>query len=448
KDTQNNRDARRRDVARHDQAKTDSDGASVQSTAGAPIGIAPLAVPQQQIQISARSAPASFSASAATGGHETSVLGTAAGNTKTGLAVEGRSPTNAHPAKTVQPLRGLAPVGLVSAAGGDSVAEDGVHGQATGDHEDGTHDESLKGSGARDGGRGLALPAAMAQATHEAGTNAQAAAGRVAGAPGGTGQNTVAAVAAPSNGAADTSLETVSASRLGRSSNVLPGAGQNPGQAEGRAAQEHEGGVAIIPAVGAAHDMPAGAAAGTPGSSSGNGSEKSSGESFAAMDAQGNGAGLTWVHAGSHQAEAGFQDPALGWVSVRAEMGPGGVHAAIVPGTADAAQALGGHMAGLSAHLAEQRVGVTSVSMNNPGNSPGNNPGVAPQLAGGGAGHSGGGHSNTGQGQHQPADTSGSYATPTVTSVSGARAIAHHDSGTRPVVAASGMTGRHISVVA
>ena len=89
----------------------------------------------------------------------------------------------------------------------------------------------------------------------------------------------------------------------------------------------------------------------------------SSGEAFAALDA-GAGAGKpTWIHAGSQSAEAGYEDPALGWVGVRADLSGSGVHAALIPGSAEAAQVLGGDLAGLKSHLSEQHAGVTSLTM-------------------------------------------------------------------------------------
>lgn len=88
-------------------------------------------------------------------------------------------------------------------------------------------------------------------------------------------------------------------------------------------------------------------------------------ETFAALDA-GPAAGTpNWIHAGTQQAEAGFQDPALGWVGVRADLGAGGIHATIVPGSVEAAQLLGGHLAGLDAHLAAEHIPVDSLRMAN-----------------------------------------------------------------------------------
>ena len=88
-----------------------------------------------------------------------------------------------------------------------------------------------------------------------------------------------------------------------------------------------------------------------------------SSETFAALDAETATGTPTWIHAGAQRAEAGFQDPALGWIGVRADGSGGGIHAALVPGSADAAQALGGHLAGLNAYLAEQHTPVESLTL-------------------------------------------------------------------------------------
>jgi hypothetical protein len=107
-------------------------------------------------------------------------------------------------------------------------------------------------------------------------------------------------------------------------------------------------------------------------------------ETFAALDS-GVSHGPAWLHAGAHSAEAGFEDPTLGWVSVRADMSGGGVHAAVVPGTAEAAQTLSTHMAGLNNYLSEHRTAVHTLSLATPGSGSGFN-----QAAGQGSGqHSG-----------------------------------------------------------
>jgi hypothetical protein len=84
-------------------------------------------------------------------------------------------------------------------------------------------------------------------------------------------------------------------------------------------------------------------------------------DAFAGLDA--GASAPAWIHAGAQRAEAGFNDPALGWVGVRAGLEGGVVHAAVVPGSVEAAQALSGHIAGLNAHLAEHRIPVEALSM-------------------------------------------------------------------------------------
>ena len=87
---------------------------------------------------------------------------------------------------------------------------------------------------------------------------------------------------------------------------------------------------------------------------------------FASLDAGIDHASPNWIHTGIQRAEAGFQDPSLGWVGVRADVGSGGVHATVMPGTSDAAQALGGHLAGLNAYLAAEHTSVASVTLASP----------------------------------------------------------------------------------
>ena len=73
-----------------------------------------------------------------------------------------------------------------------------------------------------------------------------------------------------------------------------------------------------------------------------------------------------WVHAGPRRAEAGFEDPTLGWVGVRAEQGAGGVHAVVVPGSTGAAAELGAHLGSLASFLSDRHVGVSSVELGSP----------------------------------------------------------------------------------
>ncbi len=84
---------------------------------------------------------------------------------------------------------------------------------------------------------------------------------------------------------------------------------------------------------------------------------------FAALDSGGSSAATTWGQAGSHTAEAGYRDPVLGWVSVRAQQDAAGVHATVIPVSQDAAQSLGTHLAGLNAYLAEHNSAVSTVAI-------------------------------------------------------------------------------------
>jgi hypothetical protein len=111
------------------------------------------------------------------------------------------------------------------------------------------------------------------------------------------------------------------------------------------------------------------APAGSPSQSAAPAIATSASDTFAALD-RGSALGApSWTHAAGQHAEAGFEDPALGWVGVRADLNPSGVHATLVPSSTDAAQALSGHIAGLSSHLAEQQAHVASLSMASPGGS-------------------------------------------------------------------------------
>ena len=88
-------------------------------------------------------------------------------------------------------------------------------------------------------------------------------------------------------------------------------------------------------------------------------------ETFSALDSA-SAHNLSWIHVGAHSAEAGFEDPALGWIGVRADIGSGGVHASVVPGSAAAAAALGAHMAGLHSYLIDHHAGVETVMLASP----------------------------------------------------------------------------------
>ena len=76
---------------------------------------------------------------------------------------------------------------------------------------------------------------------------------------------------------------------------------------------------------------------------------------------------LTWTHTGAHEAEAGFNDPVLGWVAVRADTHSGGIHAALMASSPESTATLAGQIAGVEAHLAQRQIPVDSVSVANIG---------------------------------------------------------------------------------
>ncbi|HEU5457142.1 MAG TPA: hypothetical protein VFU68_00850, partial [Terracidiphilus sp.] len=92
-----------------------------------------------------------------------------------------------------------------------------------------------------------------------------------------------------------------------------------------------------------------------------------SADPFATLDASAPANPATWTHAGANTAEAGFQDPSLGWVGVRAQsVAAGAIHASVLPSSSDAAQALSGHLAGLHAYLADHHALTGTVTVARP----------------------------------------------------------------------------------
>ena len=147
----------------------------------------------------------------------------------------------------------------------------------------------------------------------------------------------------------------------------------------------------------------------------------------------------SWTHAGSQHAEAGFRDPALGWVGVRADLNGDGIHATLVPSSAEAAQALNGHLAGLSSHLVEQQSPVASLTMASPSES-GIENGMGQRMQQGAEGNPQGNAPD-----ESPAGSQLSASLATSTAILGAPA----QPGTRDSSHYSGeLRGTHISVMA
>jgi len=162
-------------------------------------------------------------------------------------------------------------------------------------------------------------------------------------------------------------------------------------------------------------------------------------ETFAALDAETTAGTTTWIHAGAQRAEVGFQDPSLGWVGVRAELGGGGVHAALVPGSADAAQTLGGHLAGLNSYLDEQHTPVATLTMAalaDHGSESGVGQGTQQQAG-----------QNNGQGANSESQTN-TCSSPPVTSAVASVEISAETGRQETGNQISGLGGRYVSVMA
>lgn len=89
-------------------------------------------------------------------------------------------------------------------------------------------------------------------------------------------------------------------------------------------------------------------------------------EAFEALDTGLIAPSSRWVHLSDRRAEAGFHDPEIGWVSVRAQVDANGVHATLVPSSTGAAQILGKDLAGLNTHIAAQYAHVNPVALSPP----------------------------------------------------------------------------------
>lgn len=86
-------------------------------------------------------------------------------------------------------------------------------------------------------------------------------------------------------------------------------------------------------------------------------------QTFAAMETGANALHPAWTHATATTAEAGYRDPALGWVGVRAQVDADGIHAAVVPVSTSASETLQSHLPGLGSYLADHHVRLESLSI-------------------------------------------------------------------------------------
>jgi hypothetical protein len=170
-------------------------------------------------------------------------------------------------------------------------------------------------------------------------------------------------------------------------------------------------------------------------------------ETFTALDGATPNPSTTWTHAGTQQAEAGFHDPALGWVGVRADSASGVVHASLVPDSTDSALTLGGHVAGLNTYLAEQHTPVESLTVAAP-ESRSLPSGLASGMnQSGDQGMNQGTGQNSGQGSYSPPSSNSQQSTPAATGT--ASSIQAAPAGMpEPSISPIGLGSSHISVMA
>ncbi|HEU5351208.1 MAG TPA: hypothetical protein VFU55_06395 [Terracidiphilus sp.] len=318
------------------------------------------------------------SADAATALFEGSLPGSESGSTAGKLAAAAEKGIAGSPASNVAAhLEGQAQQGTLPAGVGDNPALSASASQASAD--------AALAAGSAASAQAAAQNAAQASSgnanTLARGLHAVAAASHPAG-----------SVSADSNGkiqssSGDSSSAGHAHAASGRDAAATPAQGSGAG-----ISMAANGQVQAVSAAGhaALNGQDARGISGVPASSA---SGAHSGDPFSTLDSgsltnsriDSTGDSATWMHAGTHMAEAGFQDPSLGWVAVRAQLSGGVVQASILPATADAAQALGGHMAGLHAYLADHHALEGAVTM------------ARPEAS---AGWSGAGHSQ-GQGSGQ-----------------------------------------------
>lgn len=158
-------------------------------------------------------------------------------------------------------------------------------------------------------------------------------------------------------------------------------------------------------------------------------------QTFAALDAETSAPHATWVHTSATRAEAGYLDPALGWVAVRADAAGSTLHASIVPSSTEAAQVLGTHLAGLNTYLADHHGTSAQLTI------------AAPEAGQSSAGLDPSGR-ETSQQQQRDRQTNTASESPPSTSLRTADSSSALPAVGVEFLAASVLSGGHISVVA
>jgi hypothetical protein len=311
-------------------------------------------------------------------------------------------------------------------------------------------------------GNGDALPAAAAKPllpTAYATANSDASIAAAASSP-----DDAAAAAAASGRSGRTAKQGTAASAHGTAAEVSANSSahaQSDLLAQPGTAQGHS--------LSASRETTGGSAHNNAGNSNGGDSESTTSKTFAALDAEPATQPTSWIRAGAQQAEAGYKDPELGWVGVRADATGGVVHASLVPGSADASTTLGSHLDGLNAYLAEHHAQVQPITVAAPesrstgldmgqnmhqqmnqGSGQGAQQGSG-QQSGLNMGAGMGSGNEHGAGQGAPAETyfaPQATATPAAAAVSASTSGVDGNSNAEGTVEAAGSNGVHISVVA
>ncbi len=163
---------------------------------------------------------------------------------------------------------------------------------------------------------------------------------------------------------------------------------------------------------------------------------------FAALDFGTEGDTPSWIRSTGQHAEAGFQDPSFGWIGVRADLSGGSIHAALLPGSAEAAQALSGHLPGLSNYLAQEHSRVSTLTLDTAG-------GWGDGLAGSNTGQQPQQGTGEGQGRQVPGEVQRSSASDAAThSDNSAKNVTHGEDGLDSPRLYGESHGTRISVIA
>jgi hypothetical protein len=161
---------------------------------------------------------------------------------------------------------------------------------------------------------------------------------------------------------------------------------------------------------------------------------------FEALDRQIDAPRAHWVSSSANRAEASFEDPTIGLITVRAHSDAAGVHASVVPGSIEAAQTLASHISGLNTHMASLHPDMHRVTL-----APPSSTGNSSDPAGGMTREQG--RENHGDNQHSsghPQSTTSTESDPFIA----VHTQSELTTGNHLHAAASPLGGVHISVLA